>query len=638
MRYLSAGNGILDGLIPEVESSLNDEIVACRIHPAIGVARLGNSPSKYFVGPEVPGRYDTPAGGYHDEAGRIARQAARFRIYGYNAAGEVVREITADDAEISWAVYLANKKAFWYRINLPLDIPEARGELDHPRSRGPDRNFRRNASMSREHPEVLVIDPGPRRIRGKDTNSDGGERRYHFDQGRFFDIPVPLGELRTDASGRLLVLGGFGNSGSTIPPPLGRITDIRSNNDWYDDTSDGPVEASVVLEGKPLPVTPAWVVAAPPNFAPGIRPIVSIYDLVLDAGAEIDPASVPAQPSFRDHIYPLFETFEQNQWVNSGFLRDFGWDADDNPIAAANMARLNDPSEANRPFRESILLRFRNADYSTMNFDDWPPYYGDGVDFPAKEPRQWLAVTVSQYRWLEEWAAGNFEADGVAKGAAPASVEGLEISRQPGAVDRAALEHCVGGSFKPGYEMPWIMRVPMLYQSPSRLRHGPRLLPDRPIPQRGRATRGLLTEPDYGNVMTSAIAFSPQGPFQRSGPGDITRWMAVPWQGDAASCRSAFEPFVDPFLPTFWPARVPNEVLTWESYQTVLNTGLDPSERQDAFRSRANWLRRLSPSFTQSLNDFNAEWHELGLVTRQPGPGDGEFPDEIFVEGPEGEG
>ena len=235
------------------EHNLNGEIVACRIHPAIGVARLGNSPTDSFIGPEVPGRYDTPPAGYHDQAGRLARQAARFRIYGFDAAGQVVKEITADEAEITWAVHLANKKAFWYRINLPLDIPEAKGELDHPQARPLERNARRNLNMSRDHPEVLIIDPGPRRISGANKNVDGGEKRYHFDQGRFFDIPVPLGELRTDDKGRLLVLGGSGASGSTIDGSFGRISDIRNNNNWYDDVSDGPVQATVVLAGRPLP-------------------------------------------------------------------------------------------------------------------------------------------------------------------------------------------------------------------------------------------------------------------------------------------------------------------------------------------------------------------------------------------------
>ena len=615
--------------------NLNREIVECRIHPAIGVARLGNSPTDSFIGPETPGRYDTPPGGYHDQAGRIARQAARFRIYGINAAGEVVKEITAADAEITWAVYPANKKAIWYRINLPLDIPEAKDELDHPQSRGPERNSRRNRAMAIEHPDQLIIDPGPRRIGRANTNADGNDSRYHFDRGQFFGIPVPLGELRTDANGRLLVLGGFGASGSTLPQSLDRITDIRNNNFWYDDVADGPVTASVVLDGRPLPVKSAWVVVAPPNFAPGIRPIVSIYDLVLNVATQLEPAYAPARPSFQEHIYPLLESFDLNQWVNAGFLRDFGWQAGDNPIAPQNLAQLSDNSEANRSFREAVLRRFRNANYTTMAFEEWPPYYGDGVDFPPKDPRQWLAVTEWQYHWLEEWAAGNFDADGMGKGAAPENIEDLDLPRQPTALDRAALENCVGGSFKPGYEMPWIMRVPMLYESPFRLRHRLQLLPDRPIPTRGRAGRRRLTEPDYGDVMTSDIALSPQGPFRSMGPGDITKWMAVPWQGDAASCRSAFTPSVDLFLPTFWPARVPNEVLTWQDYETVMNTQLDARQRTDAFRRRERWLRRLSSNFTQSLNDFNAEWQDFGLVTKQPGPGDDEFPDLLYVEDPE---
>ena len=32
-----------------------DEIVKVAIHPAIGIARVGNSPTDHFFGPEVPG-------------------------------------------------------------------------------------------------------------------------------------------------------------------------------------------------------------------------------------------------------------------------------------------------------------------------------------------------------------------------------------------------------------------------------------------------------------------------------------------------------------------------------------------------------------------------------------------------------
>ena len=84
-------------------------IVRYAIYPGIGIARVGNSPDEYFIGPEAPGEVPQPEGGFKDPAGRIKRQAARFRIYGLNEAGEAVREITADDAEITWRVHVANR-------------------------------------------------------------------------------------------------------------------------------------------------------------------------------------------------------------------------------------------------------------------------------------------------------------------------------------------------------------------------------------------------------------------------------------------------------------------------------------------------------------------------------------------------
>ena len=137
--------------------------------------------------------------------------------------------------------------------------------------------------------------------------------------------------------------------------------------------------------------------------------------------------------------------------------------------------------------------------------------------------------------------------------------------------------------------------------------------------------------------MTSEIALSPSGPFRDTGPGDITKWMAIPWQGDSASCRAAFSGS-DPYLPTFWPAGIPNHVLAWDDYQVVMNGQLIMEQRRQAFRKRENWLRRLSPNFTISLNEFNDEWHEFGLITRQPGPEGDDFPDWIHVEGPDSGG
>jgi len=78
----------------------------------------------------VPGPQPAPDGGYKDSAGRMKRQAVRFRIFGLNADGDVVRELTAADADITWTVHLANKKASWYTFEMAFDLPEAKVILD----------------------------------------------------------------------------------------------------------------------------------------------------------------------------------------------------------------------------------------------------------------------------------------------------------------------------------------------------------------------------------------------------------------------------------------------------------------------------------------------------------------------------
>ena len=100
-----------------------DRVVRVAVHPAIGVARVGNSPDAFFLAPEVPGT--TPLGPFKDAEGAMARQAARFRIFGYDRDGQVVGEITAAEANISWRVRLGNAKAAWYGADEPLDQPTA---------------------------------------------------------------------------------------------------------------------------------------------------------------------------------------------------------------------------------------------------------------------------------------------------------------------------------------------------------------------------------------------------------------------------------------------------------------------------------------------------------------------------------
>ncbi|MBV8867154.1 MAG: LodA/GoxA family CTQ-dependent oxidase, partial [Acidobacteriaceae bacterium] len=224
-----AGSGAGSGA-----SASDTEIASAAIHPAIGIARIGNSSSGYYLGPELPGTVPHAPDGFKDASGAIKRQAARFRIYGLDRHRRVVRELTADEAEITWHAHLTNAKAAWYDFHTALDIPEAQPTL------------RRNAGYVGEARHALIIDPGRRAISGRCSGP------VAFDGGTFFGIEAPLGELRTDDAGRLLVLGGSGHSFS----PFGaRLTTFANNDGWCDDTSDGPVTASVRLGRRMLPVT-----------------------------------------------------------------------------------------------------------------------------------------------------------------------------------------------------------------------------------------------------------------------------------------------------------------------------------------------------------------------------------------------
>jgi L-lysine epsilon oxidase-like protein len=77
-----------------------------KIHPGIGVARGGDSPTEWFIGPETADEPLPPPGGYKDNDCRIKRQGARFRIWRYDASGTPLGEFTLADGTIAWSVKL----------------------------------------------------------------------------------------------------------------------------------------------------------------------------------------------------------------------------------------------------------------------------------------------------------------------------------------------------------------------------------------------------------------------------------------------------------------------------------------------------------------------------------------------------
>ncbi|HEY6236357.1 MAG TPA: LodA/GoxA family CTQ-dependent oxidase, partial [Candidatus Elarobacter sp.] len=529
-----------------------DTVVSAKIHPAIGVARVGNS-DEFFVGPELPYPAAPPKGGYKDAGGKLKRQAARFRIYGYDKAGKVVAELTAANAVIAWQVHVANKKAAWYDFRFALDLfpPDSPQWLSEVATR-------RNVTVTGDDRKKLTIDPGAHAVSGAKAKPVALE-------GAFFDKPVYLGELRTDEDGRLLFLGGRGVSeslyGDTHPIAF------ANSPGWHDDTSDGPVHATVRIGKKQIPVDAAWVVTAPPNYAPDIVSPQTMYDVIYDAnigtntwGADVE------KPSFTKHILPVFQQLTDTQWVNYGFFVRHGWRApydfgDESLLRKLAAPKTQHGDDVYAELRREIYYQFRQPGSPSSQEPPfrWPPIYGDAEGSFQSESRAMFTYTATILKYLAAWRDGNFEADydPAEHDARPKRFADVPLAEQPEILDRSALHWCMGGPFHPGCEMTWIVRQPMMYRSAWRFRERP----------------ANLAEPDYGEVITPSEVLGDTGPLASSGPGDISKWMAVPWQTDTASCQSGYEAG-DSYLPSFWPSRVPNHVLTEEDYARVIDVKL----------------------------------------------------------------
>lgn len=553
---------------PAAATAAPGALAYAKIYPGIGFARVGNCPDQFVLGPEVPGRPADAEGRFKDRQGRIKRQAARFRVYGFDADGVVLRELTAAEADITWTVHLANKKAAW---------AEFRGAAAEAQANaGGNPLPLRNAAISDR--ESLIIDPGPRSISGP------GRRGPRVDGGRFLGRPVDLGELHTDDAGRLLVLGGTGRSESVDDSA---VTDYANNDNWFDDTSDGPVTARVVLEtGQQIPVTAgSWVVVGPPDYAPAVGSIVTLHDVQVAAARAAGWLPEPEQVSFTRDVFPVLARAVGIRWVNDLARRGHGPGAAGDLLGPTTLRRLASSSDKDRPARQRVFARLRNPDLTgaeavkQANLDYMPQLSGDEGFTTGGEPTTWFAVLPHQYAALRRWADGDFLADWTGVPPAPQSITQFAIADQPAALDRAAGEACVGGPFFPGIEMTYTSRDPGSYAEPHRLR------------------------PDLE-------------------PGDVTKRMAVPWQADFYECRTRW-----------WPAQRPDEVITQTEYESVLRALADeddpdtPRALQDLRLNTEPWDRGLGqdPNAGPAAgdNDMVTAWSQLGILRPRPLPGGG---------------
>lgn len=455
---------------------------AYRVHPAIGVMRVGASRSGYFLageslsaGPlEIDDHgADTGFTGYKDHEYRMRRQAARFRVLEYEVRADgsetFVREITPDVARISWSVELAASKAAGREMrtlgsgglsNERVVLPGTgwRNEPPPGFSRG---DLVATVSLSVTGAEVIPAEPPQGKILGRD---------------------LYIGEARTDAAGRLLVLPGYGEATTwaVSGAPGADMEDFLNNPTWYDDIADGPVDARLFFldaNGQETPQDPgtpadgAWVVAAPPDFAPDTLGVVTLWDVAQDAWSR--KTGAPLQPvTWADDIEPLLTRAAGIQEVNS---RIAAWGTIRDRVRAGG---LDNPGPAAATARRQIVALVDRAMKQHLGH-----------------------ITPLQVRVLAEYEAGRFT-----PGPDPARAP------DPGAVlDRAVLDRCVGSGMFPGIEIGAISWLKGLWAA------------------LGRLTRAAFT--DYDETTQTTLR-----------AGSLGERMACPWHADFVECQDTWWP------------------------------------------------------------------------------------------------
>ena len=628
------------------------------IHPRVGVARLGNSPTDFYLSPETVGglpiKCDESGNPivengsvkfvkkFKDSVGRIKRQAAKFRIFERTENG--AQAVTYKDVEkIVWTVHIANKKPIWHTFS------ELLGDLEFPNNSYEDQHVTLNNSGITDETDrkKLIIDPGPRSIeRPGDTvpisrYNIPGEYQY----GSFPPLGSggaqidSLGELRMDDEGNLVVLGGYGNvTGSA------EITSFRGAGGYWDDISDGFVMATIHLNnGDTIDADPGWLIVGSPKYAPELVNITNLYDTMynvairaLDAEPAIYKADSNTADAFPSHqgytplngynsdyrvnyttqIKPIIERMQSYRWVaDIPYLNDFANPGFD----------LSDPSDQNRENRQRYFDYFR-VPVLPKDYDEWihkvengpnqlfssdgiplmPLNSGDNSVTNTGPIYKFETLSVTQYFFMNQWAVGKFV------------VGESESKAYSDQLDEASVGNCVGAPFSPGIETTWISRNALIYAAPIQLKLA------------HFDGHNAQTQTHYRHNGLSTTADEAEG--DGCEPGDMTKRMAIPWQADFQECTVQTPNITNPNINQFadgtgieappayyvywWPPQSPMYVVSGslDAGDQVLDAIVSQIDGQPIIPAgqRVPFQRGIN-----SVQDMIDNWGRLGFIVNQ---------------------
>ncbi|PCE27289.1 LodA/GoxA family CTQ-dependent oxidase [Burkholderia ubonensis] len=662
------------------------KISVLRIHPAIGMARVGNS-EEYYIAPETSAGLSTEAstsitGGLpikpdtenttitssdlRDAEGRLKRQAARFRIVlseqdtdPYNQypmysgteikIGSIVAGKTVID--IVWTVHLANKKANCWRLE-PLKND---GLAGLPAYEGGKRPELRNLDFgsdpnSKDRLRKLVIDAGPRAIKASQTTTIKFDKFGTASYGstnefkKIKSLPnypksfpasdavnpllnnstvappsgsnpiTTLGEMTTDRYGRLLVMGGYGRAcgfdaqGNANPDePLNHDVD---NDNWLDDTSDGPVSAFLVFNDGSTRVvdSDAWVVSTDPSYAPQIRNVVTLWDDIFTTWTEkfqLNPTLYRLKnyqqsylPKFDDEILPILQAAELQRWStnlpwNTPGGSDFHRVDSLKESPSATFSQIRNPNDPNQALENNYLM---------------PLSLGDSQ-------KSFLTLTTLQYFLVEQWANKRYSND---------KPKMLGLGE---ALDKTVLTNCLGGRLGPGIDMTFIVRDPNLYKAdwtndpntPPKM--APKIGPFRINARKFDYSAATKAEPFL------SVGYIPLDPDHKEiEPGDLGKFMAIPWHTDYNSCATHLpdpNPDGNTNLYWSWPAQRPVAVYTYDDLAAVKGQSNPPATLPDyqrySVRGEGTWAGTADMvGRYQQRKGILVNWDKIGFVIQGP--------------------
>ncbi|MCO8163468.1 LodA/GoxA family CTQ-dependent oxidase [Pseudomonas sp. 21LCFQ010] len=660
------------------------------IFPKIGVARLGNSPTEFYLSPQATGGLplECDAQGnlqldngkprfvnaFKDSVGRIKRQAAKFQIV--RTDGTSPQPVTLDSEEISsieWTVHIANKKPIWYTFS------ELQGNLEF----GPDNSYEaqhipvNNSNVTDPVArQQLIIDPGPRSISGAGQNIQFSRYNIPSDYSKGSFPPVGsggeqidvLGELKTDSSGNLVALGGFGKvTGS------GEISSFRGASGYWDDISDGFVCAQITLrDGSKITPEPAWLIVGSPKYVPEVVNVITLADTLYDVAVRqmgADPSLFDSEqhtaqnsadyfaeigkycplygfnPTFKinfdAHIQPILDALSRYKWVaNVPTMDEFARPSFD----------MRDSSDANRELRMAYFKYFRvpllpadyDSHYADMEFGPaqlerdgqpmMPLNSGDNSVTNFGPIYKFLTLSATQYFFLYQWAKGNFTTARSSGSTSHRSVQKYyhqlhhAVAEAPQTqLALADISNCVGGPFSPGIEVTWSMRSANLYDAPFHimLAHASSGQTDMQAHYR-----------EYGLSIQSRNETAPDADGKKIGcePGDLTKRMAIPWMADFQECTVQTPNISDINInqlsdgsgielpPTYyvywWPPQSPFNVMTGATHpqDQVLDAYVSQIDGQPVIPAGQNveYQRGIF-----SKEDMISNWSALGFVVNQ---------------------